>query len=115
MRLLRPALLLALTLLLAACSDAPAPAPDAVVVDVRTAAEYAEGHLEGALHLDVQDPAFADAVAALDPEVPYVVYCRSGNRSAAAAATMATAGLEVTDAGAMADAAASTGLAVVTP
>lgn len=117
MRLLRPALPLALLLAVAACS-APADdaglAEDTVVVDVRTPAEFAEGHLKGAVNLDIQDPAFTQEVAALDADVPYAVYCRSGNRSAAAAATMTDAGLDVTDLGGMADAADSTGLDVVT-
>ncbi len=58
--------------------DAP---EDLVVLDVRTEEEYAEGHIDGALQLDFYSPDFADQLAALDPTVPYVVYCRSGNRS----------------------------------
>src|SRR5690606_7438600 len=106
---------LALALALTACTgEAPPASTDAVVIDVRTPAEYEGGHLEGAVNLDVQDVGFADAIAGLDPDVPYVVYCRSGSRSAAAATTMAAAGLEVVDAGAVSDAAASTGLDLVT-
>jgi rhodanese-related sulfurtransferase len=60
-------------------------ATDAVVLDVRTPAEFADGHIEGAVNIDVQDPAaFAAAVADLDPAATYAVYCRSGNRSATA-------------------------------
>jgi rhodanese-related sulfurtransferase len=59
-------------------ADAP---DDLVVLDVRTPEEYAEGHLEGALLVDFYDPDFADQLAELDPDVPYLVYCRSGNRS----------------------------------
>ncbi|WP_084074971.1 rhodanese-like domain-containing protein [Demequina sp. NBRC 110052] len=64
------------------------------VVDVRTAAEFAEGHLPGAVNIDVNSPAFADEIAALDPAADYAVYCRSGNRSRAAMAQMASAGFE---------------------
>lgn len=64
-----------------------------VVVDVRTPQEYAEGHLDGAVNLDVASPDFGSAVAALDPEVSYALYCRSGNRSAQAMDIMAAAGL----------------------
>ena len=39
----------------------------------------------------------------LDPDAAYVVYCRSGNRSAQAASVMAGAGLDVVDGGAMTD------------
>lgn len=55
--------------------------PRAVVLDVRTSAEFAEGHLAGARHLDVQAPDFPDRAAALAADTPYVVYCRSGMRS----------------------------------
>ncbi len=54
---------------------------DLVVLDVRTPEEFAEGHIDGAILVDFYDPDFADQLAALDPSVPYVVYCRSGNRS----------------------------------
>lgn len=57
------------------------PPADLVVLDVRTPQEYAEGHLDGAVLVDFYDPDFADRLSELDPEVPYLVYCRSGNRS----------------------------------
>jgi rhodanese-related sulfurtransferase len=54
---------------------------DLVILDVRTPEEFAEGHLDGALMLDFYEPDFANQLAALDRDVPYVLYCRSGNRS----------------------------------
>jgi rhodanese-related sulfurtransferase len=69
------------------------------VIDVRTPEEFAAGHIAGATNLNLQDPGFAAAVAALDPAERYVVYCRSGNRSAAAAAQMRAVGLDVLDGG----------------
>ncbi len=66
--------------------------PGTTVIDVRTPAEFAEGHLPGAVNIDVSSPTFAASVAQLDPTVPYAVYCRSGNRSAAALAQMADLG-----------------------
>jgi rhodanese-related sulfurtransferase len=66
--------------------------PDVVVLDVRTPVEYAEGHVAGAVNIDVSSPSFDDEIAALDPDTTYVVYCRSGNRSADAAAQMVGAG-----------------------
>ncbi len=59
-------------------SDPPA---DLVVLDVRTPEEFQAGHLEGAIMIDFYEPDFADQLAELDPDVPYLLYCRSGNRS----------------------------------
>lgn len=65
---------------------------EAVVLDVRTPAEYASGHVEGALNIDLQSRDFADRVRTLDPEQTYLLYCRSGNRSGRAAEIMASMG-----------------------
>lgn len=80
---------------------------DREAIDVRTPEEYAEGHVDGAANLDFQGAAFADQIAALDPDGTYVVYCRSGNRSAQAAAEMRAIGLDVIDGGALTDMAAA--------
>jgi len=122
---MRRALLLLVTALLGlttvtACSGSTAaPTIDstgATMIDVRTPAEYAEGHLDGAVNIDIQDQAlFEAAIADLDPDAAYVVYCRSGNRSAAATAQMTAAGFtDVTDAGGLQAASAATGLEIVT-
>ncbi|MDH5671256.1 MAG: rhodanese-like domain-containing protein [Myxococcales bacterium] len=52
-----------------------------VVLDVRTDAEFAEGHLAGAVQLDFYAADFEAQISALDREPPYLLYCRSGNRS----------------------------------
>ncbi len=57
------------------------PPADLVVLDVRTAEEFAEGHLAEATMLDFYQADFADRLAELPRDVPYVLYCRSGNRS----------------------------------
>ncbi len=62
--------------------------PGTVVLDVRTPAEFAEGHLAGAINLDVNAADFRAKVGAMAKDVPYAVYCRSGNRSATALAIM---------------------------
>lgn len=67
--------------------------PGVTVVDVRTPAEFAAGHLDGAVNIDVESADFATAIADLDPEGTYAVYCRSGNRSAVAVGQMAQAGI----------------------
>lgn len=86
---------------------------DTVVVDVRTPAEYDDGHLEGAINIDFQSPAFETTVSELDTSDEYVVYCASGNRSAQAVAVMEAAGLEVTDAGGISAAEQATGLPII--
>ena len=56
--------------------------PDGMVVlDVRTPEEFAAGRLEGATMIDFYAPDFADQLAQLDGNTPYLLYCRSGNRS----------------------------------
>lgn len=85
-----------------------------VIIDVRTPDEYASGHLEGAENVDLQSGDFEAEISeyALDGE--YVVYCRSGNRSAQAVAIMDSLGFEdVTDAGGLTEASQATGLSIV--
>lgn len=69
-----------------------AEAPGVTVIDVRTPAEFAAGHVEGAVNIDVQSADFATRVQQLAPEGAYALYCRSGNRSGAAADQMAALG-----------------------
>jgi rhodanese-related sulfurtransferase len=57
------------------------PPSDLVILDVRTPEEFAEGHLEGATLMNFYDADFSDQVSTLDPDAPYLIYCRSGNRS----------------------------------
>ncbi len=72
----------------AAASTISAPPDDLVILDVRTPEEFAEGHIDGAVMIDFYRDDFADELAKLDPDVPYVLYCRSGNRSGQTAALM---------------------------
>lgn len=65
---------------------------DLTIIDVRTPEEYAEGHLEGAINIDIYAPDFEKQIKALDPSGNYAVYCRSGNRSSAAVALMEESG-----------------------
>ncbi|HEY8822770.1 MAG TPA: rhodanese-like domain-containing protein [Dermatophilaceae bacterium] len=66
-------------------------APGTVVLDVRTPAEFAAGHLPEAKNIDIEGPDFASGIAALDKTATYAVYCRSGNRSATAMEQMTAA------------------------
>ncbi|MDY6029163.1 MAG: rhodanese-like domain-containing protein [Acidaminococcaceae bacterium] len=55
----------------------------AMLLDVRSAEEFAEGHLPGSVNLPL--PALADGVKTIAPSTPVFVYCRSGARSGRAA------------------------------
>ena len=88
------------------CQPAPASAPasspagarareliaqGARVVDVRTSAEFAGGHIEGALNIPLDE--LAGRLAELEPkDRPVVVYCLSGHRSKGAAQALERAG-----------------------
>lgn len=61
---------------------------EGIILDVRTPVEFAEGHIAGATVVDWNDPSFSSRVAELDKSKRYLVYCRSGNRSAQAVAAM---------------------------
>lgn len=68
------------------------------LLDVRTAEEFAEGHLEGALNVDINQETFLqDAKTVLETEKPVAVYCRSGRRSAKAAEILIKEGFKVTN------------------
>ena len=59
-----------------------------VVLDVRTASEFAAGHLPGAINLDFRGRDFGKRLGALDTNKVYLVYCASGGRSAKACGDM---------------------------
>ena len=64
-----------------------------VVLDVRTAAEFAEGHIQGAILIDQGQSDFVEkAKATLPTDKTIAVYCRSGRRSANAAGRLADVG-----------------------
>jgi rhodanese-related sulfurtransferase len=66
--------------------------PTFVILDVRTPAEYAAGHIEGAINIDYQAADFRDRVSKLEKVKSYLVYCRTGVRSAAASDIMVDLG-----------------------
>ena len=65
---------------------------DFILLDVRTQKEFESGHIPGALNLDIGSPSFEAEFGKLDAERGYLVYCRSGRRSARACSQMAEAG-----------------------
>ena len=70
--------------------------PDIQLVDVRTSEEFAEGHIEGVLNMDVKSGDFINtAKEGLDTSKRVAVYCRSGRRSVDAANQLTSAGFNV--------------------
>ena len=107
-------LVLALSVLVAACSSdtttqsielvAPADAAQViadapeglVVLDIRTPDEFNAARLADAIMVDFYADDFAAQLDTLDKDLPYVMYCNSGNRSSEAVKTMEDLGfLEV--------------------
>jgi rhodanese-related sulfurtransferase len=67
--------------------------PKAIVLDVRTAEEFSQGHLPGAVLVTIGGDDFVDRVKKVaSPDKPVLVYCLSGGRSAKAIATLKAAG-----------------------
>ena len=71
------------------------------VVDVRTAAEHAEGYIPGTdLNIDVLEDTYTKiATETLSKDKPVALYCRSGNRSKTAARILSEKGYEVIELG----------------
>jgi rhodanese-related sulfurtransferase len=58
---------------------------DIQLIDVRTPAEYTQGHIAGALNYNISGADFDQQLATLDPNKPVYVYCAVGGRSGRAA------------------------------
>ncbi len=52
-----------------------------IVLDIRTKSEFNSGHIKNALNIDYYSPDFENKLKQLDKSKPYLLYCRSGNRS----------------------------------
>lgn len=69
-----------------AAHDAP------LLLDVRTPAEYGDGHLAGALNVPVDEVAARHGVLGIPHDRELVVYCKSGKRAARARETLQSLG-----------------------
>lgn len=67
---------------------------DFVIVDVRTAEEFAGGHIENAVNIDYYASTFESDINALDKDKEYLIYCRSGSRSGKALDIMEDLGFQ---------------------
>ena len=63
-----------------------------LLLDVRTPEEYRTGHIPTAVNIDYRQLEARAAELPADRNLPVVVYCRSGRRSAVAARTLADLG-----------------------
>jgi phage shock protein E len=102
---------------LAACTPAEPidMAKVTAVIDVRSASEYAAGHLQGAVNMDVESATFSEQISTLDRSGVYVLYCHSGRRAGVAKDAMTAAGFtNVTNAGGYQDASEKAKLPIVT-
>jgi phage shock protein E len=95
-----------LSLFLAACSPAASPqgmiSPAEYVnqyqsnntphllLDVRTPEEFADGHIAGAVNIPLAE--LGNQLSQVPRDIPVIVYCRSGNRSAQAATLLRDSG-----------------------
>jgi hydroxyacylglutathione hydrolase len=73
-------------------SDLPRLAGDATLIDVRTAAEWSEGHIPGAVHVPLAG--LTSRLSELRERQPIVAYCQSGARSTVAASVLRVAGID---------------------
>ena len=91
--------------LLAACGSAPAgvtditpeellssPPTSALILDVRTADEFASGHVPGAVNISHEAVAGRISELGADKSRPVVVYCEKGGRAGKAASALLDAG-----------------------
>ncbi len=69
----------------------------ATIVDVRTPAEFAGGHLEGSINLPLHE--FPDKIEELKSMKNIVLCCASGNRSGRASSYLKQNGIESHDGG----------------
>lgn len=67
---------------------------NAVLLDVRTPSEVAEGMIPGAIVIDFTAPDFSNKISALDKDKTYFVYCKAGGRSSRAVEQMKGAGFK---------------------
>jgi len=65
-----------------------------IVLDVRTADEYKEGHIKGAINIDIRQPDALGRVDKLNRNAKYLVYCRTNHRSGIAVEHMTQSGFK---------------------
>jgi len=62
------------------------------IIDVRTPEEFEESHIKNAVNINYKSSKFIEYISALDKKNPYLIYCKSGNRSGKASKIMDSLG-----------------------
>lgn len=68
--------------------------PDAVLLDVRTPEEVAQGKIQGSVNIDFNNTDYKKEMESLDKDKTYFVYCAKGGRSSKAYAIMKSSGFK---------------------
>ncbi len=59
-----------------------------IVLDVRTPEEYAIGHIEGALNINIAEVDFSERVSKLDRDKTYIVHCSANVKNGRSAKSL---------------------------
>jgi rhodanese-related sulfurtransferase len=65
-----------------------------VVLDVRTLEEFMDGHIKGAINIDIRQPDAFGKIDKLDRNGKYIVHCRTNHRSKTAVDHMLQSGFK---------------------
>lgn len=65
-----------------------------VVLDVRTVDEFKDGHIKGAINIDIRQPDAFSKIDKLNRNAKYIVYCRTNHRSGIAVEHMMQSGFK---------------------
>jgi len=65
-----------------------------VVLDVRSADEFKDGHIKGAINIDIRQPDAFSRIDKLNRTAKYIVYCRTNHRSGIAVGHMMQSGFK---------------------
>jgi len=65
-----------------------------IVLDVRTAEEFKEGHIKGAINIDIRQPDALTKIDKINKKTKYIVHCRTNHRSKIAVDHMIQSGFK---------------------
>jgi len=65
-----------------------------IVLDVRTAEEFKDGHIKGAINIDIRQPDAFAKIDKLNKNAKYIVHCRTSHRSEMAVEHMLQSGFK---------------------